>query len=131
MRIEVHYFADDDTEFDTREECEAYERSLRVNFESITFFDRELNIMHPEKDGADAIAANSMYLKILDSEKAAHLINWLYGYVGMCIDGLGDLVTGDIYAWDGDEYGWFCPSRKLRELQKIVDAVEKAVSQLG
>lgn len=131
MRIEIHYFADDDTEFDTREECEAYERSLLDDFDSVMLFDKDWNIMRREDCSVEYIANYMMYIKILDGERATKLMKWMYSYTGVCNEGLDELVTGDIYAWDNDEGVWFCPSKKLRELKKIEEDFEKAVNQMG
>lgn len=131
MRIEIHYFAEDDTEFDTEEECKAYEQSLWDNFDSVVFFDDHFNIMNRERNSISGIADLAWYIEILDGEKAERLFKWLYSFAGMCTDGLTDLVAGDIYAWDNTDSVWYSPKKKLREWQKIVDAIEKAVNSLG
>lgn len=131
MRIEVHYFAEDDTEFDTEEECKAYEQSLWDNFDSAIFFDENFNIMSRERNGISGVADCAMYMQIIDAKKAERLIMWLYSYAGMSVDGISDLVDGDIYAWDDDDGVWYSPKKKLREWQKTVDAIEKAVKDMG
>lgn len=130
MRVEITYYAIDDTEFDTKEDCEAYEKALEDGFKSIVFFDEDMNPItsfDPER-----ISTYAFYMGIRDADNAYDFIRWLYGYAGMNMDGIPEnLTVGDVYAWDNDEGEWRNPMQKLRELQATVDKIEKAVGSMG
>ena len=127
MRSETTWYAIDDTEFDTKEECEAYEKSLEDGFKSVVFFDENMNLIRffePEH-----ISDYAFYMGIREPEKAWDFIRWLYGCTGMNIDGIPeDLKAGDVYAWDTSDDTWTNPAEKLAELQATVDKIIKAVA---
>ena len=128
MRIEIIYYADDDTEFSTKEECLDYEAKKQADFESILFFDDSFGHL-------DELSLNTFecvwYMKILDGEKASRLLQWQYDYYGVCMDGLPkELHAGEIYAWDNDSGEWYDPKAKMKKYTDIVDAIEKAVAKL-
>ena len=54
MREVTLFYAYDDTEFDTREACEAYEKEVYDTLVSIsqkyTFFDADMNVLFPPAD---------------------------------------------------------------------------------
>ena len=129
MRIETHYFADDETEFETEYECREYERKLKANFASVLFFDDNLNLMeNPTNSQLECI----WYIKVLDGEGATKLMGWINDVVGICIDGLPDKLTaGQMFAWDNTDYVWYSPVEMVKKYQVIVDTIERAVSQLG
>lgn len=130
MRIETKYFAFDEEEFDTEEECKAYEDNLMGNFKAVAFFDEDLKPI--TSANAEYINGYAMFMKILDAEKAEELFHWLYSYCGFDADGLSrNMKTGDIYAWDNDDGVWYKLAWRLTELQKTVDAIEKAVNSVG
>lgn len=130
MRIEISYFAVDDTEFDTKEECEAYEDALGEGFKSIVFFDEDMKQI--DVFNAERISESAFYMGIREPEKAYDFIRWLYGYAGLCIDGIPEnLKAGDVYAWDNDDGEWHNPMEKLRKLQATVDKIERAVNSVG
>ena len=76
MRIEVKYFADDETEFETEEECRAYEEATALNMGSVVWFDEDLNRM--DSPGILDIESSAYGMYIIDEEKAVGLCNWLY-----------------------------------------------------
>lgn len=126
MRIEITYFADDDTEFDTEEECRAYEARQTEDFKSVLFFDEDLNQLTECNEDTFACA---IYMKILDGEKADRLMKWQWGYFGVCMDGLpSELHDGDIYAWDDITELWYNPVEKLEKYKAAMAAIEKAVN---
>ena len=130
MRVEITYYAMDDTEFDDKAECEAYEKALEDGFKSVVFFDENLNMIRffePEH-----ISDYAFYIGIREPEKAWNFIRWLYGYAGMNIDGIPEeLSVGDVYAWSVDDGAWCNPEAQLRQLQATVDKIEKAVNSVG
>lgn len=127
MRAETTWYAIDDTEFDSKEECEAYETALEEGFKSIVFFDENLNLIRffePEH-----ISDYAFYMGIREPEKAWDFIRWLYGYAGMSIDGIPEeLKVGQVYAWDNSDEVWKDPAAQLAALQEIVDKIIKAVA---
>lgn len=129
MRIETHYFADDETEFETEYECREYERQLKANFASVLFFDDSLNLMeNPTNSQLECI----WYIKVLDGEGATKLMDWINDVVGICMDGLPDKLTaGQIFAWDNTIYTWYSPVEMVKKYQDVVDTIEKAVNSLG
>ena len=129
MRIEVHYFADDDTEFDTEEECMAYEAKQMEDFKSVLFFDDAFNHLDIPSQNTFECA---MYLKILNGERASRLMRWQWGYFGVNMDGLPEsLQDGELYAWDNDYGEWYNPKAKLEKYRTVADAIEKAVNSVG
>ena len=126
MRAETKYYAIDDTEFDTREECEAYEKALKDGFNSIVFFDENMKQITGFDPGH--ISDYAFFMGIREPEKAYEFIRWLYGYAGMCIDGIPEnMKAGEAYAWDNSDGEWHNPAAKLAELSAIVDKIAKAV----
>ena len=129
MRIETHYFADDETEFETEYECREYERQLKANFASVLFFDDNLNLM---ENPTNSQLACIWYIKVLDGDGATKLMEWINDVVGIFMDGLPDKLTaGQIFAWDNTDSVWYSPVEMVTKYQTIVDTIEKAVSQLG
>ena len=129
MRIEIHYFADDDTEFDTEDECRAYEAGQQEDFKSVLFFDDAFN--HLDKPSQTTFEC-AMYMKILNGDRASRLMRWQWGYYGVCMDGLPEaLQDGEIYYWDNDYGAWFNPVAKMEKYRSIVESIEKAVNSVG
>ena len=128
MRVEITYYADDDTEFCTEEECIAYEAKLKSDFDSVLFFDDAFNHLD---ECSQSTFESAWYMKILDGEKADRLMKWQYGYYGVCFDGLPNkLHDGDIYAWDNITELWYNPVEKLEKYKAAVAAITKAVAKL-
>ena len=129
MRIETHYFADDETEFETEYECREYERQLKANFASALLFDDNLNLIeNPTNSQLKCI----WYIKVLDGEGATKLMDWFNDVVGICMDGLPDKLTaGQMFAFDNTDFVWYSPTEMVTKYQAIVDAIEKKVNSLG
>ena len=128
MRVEITYYADDDTEFCTEEECIAYEAGLKKDFDSVIFLDDAFNYLD---ECSQTTFESVWYMKILDGEKATKLMKWQYGYYGVCMDGLPEeLHAGDVYAWDNDCGEWYDPEILAKKYTAIVDAIREAVAKL-
>ena len=129
MKIVTTYVADDGTEFDNEEECREYENRQKMNFESVVLFDDTFyRLTEPTSGTFEAV----WYMKILDGKKATDLIGRVDDQCGVCMSGLPDkFKDGEIYAWDNDSGTWYDPGKEAQKFQDVVDAIEKAVSQLG
>lgn len=95
MRIETHYFADDDTEFDTEAECREYEELFRAQIESVVFFDENLTVLESLED----VESYAAFMYIKDGEKANALFPRLEEYISFCKPDW-EVHTGDAIAWD-------------------------------
>ena len=105
MRVETTYYADDGTEFDTEEECIAYEKAADENFDAVQFFDRKRKLMeHPTMTDIEDFC---YYVRILDKEKAEKLFAYLYQIISFVAPTDVSYETGDVLSFD-EEYsdGW-------------------------
>lgn len=124
MRIEITYYAIDDTEFDDKAECEAYEKSLESRFDSVQFFDDECK---PIPNTFDRIESDSFYIRILKADVAQALFGWLHfqcSFEEPCCS----YNDGDILHWDMVMDGWENLTQKRDEINIALERIEKAVS---
>jgi hypothetical protein len=128
MKIVYTYIADDGTEFDSKYECEEYEKKQQVNFESVILLDDEFNRLFELSENTFEVM---WYMKILDGDKASDLMKWAHDYTGICMDGLPErLKDEEVYAWDDDRGEWYNPAELAVRYKNIWDAIEKAVDVL-
>lgn len=125
MRVETTYYSFDEKEFDSKEKCLAYEALVQDKFKSVVFLDDDFDRMNYEDPAYTAEYA--MYVKILDVEKAAELIEWLEEYTGVCFAGLADIDSGDIFAFDEQVGVWYNLADRISELKEMEDTINKAV----
>lgn len=127
MRTETTYFAFDETEFDTEEECLAYEAECYQNMSAVAAYDENLTFI--ERPTAEQWESDVIILKILDAEKAEQFLKWIQDWCSMNTDGLcGELREGDVWAWDDDEGEWFKPLEKYAELKAFAERISEAVN---
>lgn len=123
MRKEVHYFADDDTEFDTEEECLAYEAMFKEQLDAVAFFDDDFN----EITDVENIEGYGVYMYIKDRGKAEALFDRLYEYISFDKPDF-DVSNGDVIQWT--DAGWESIKDRIEELQtvfyKIAEKGQKA-----
>lgn len=112
MRVETHYFADDDTEFDTEEECLAYEAMLKEQLDAVAFFDDDFNEVTEVKN----IESYGVYMYIKDKSKAEALFNRLGEYISFDKPDFG-VSTGDVLQWT--DAGWESIKNRIEELQTV------------
>lgn len=130
MRKEITYYAFDDTEFDTEEECLEYERNVNVNYSSVIFLNSkfdviELNEIH-EMDVLEDAVCEVQYIKIIDAEKAKHLFDWIVSFVGMNTDGLEEITDGMWLAYDDENAdAWYDPVACMKYYANIVDKLNE------
>lgn len=120
MTTYVTYVAEDGTEFETEDECAAYERMQSVC--GIRFFDQNLNEI--PVNGSAVIAAEKSYFFVVENDEQANdfsrLIHEEYGerYWPEVVS------DGQAWAYDADKEAWF-------ELHEIVDGYRGLLTQLG
>lgn len=125
MRVETTYYSFDEKEFDNKEKCLAYEAMVLDKLKSVVFLDADFDRIDNE-DPAD-VAESAMYVKIFNGEKAAELIEWLEEYTGVCFDGLEDIESGDVFAFDEQVGVWYNLADRISELKEMEDTISKAV----
>lgn len=128
MRIETKYFAFDETEFNTEEECLTYEAKQNALWGSVVLLDEEF---HGPKPGIGMLefAGCAIYVKVLDAEKAGKLINWLYEYSGTSMPPVDMIYNGGVYKYDENApEDWVDLTELLHETAKELDCIKKAVN---
>ena len=126
MRVETTYYAFDEKEFDSKEKCLAYEAMVLDKLKSVVFLDDDFDSMTNEDPAY--VAESAVYVKIIDGEKAAELIEWLEGYTGVCFDGIEDIETGDIFVFDMTNGAWYNLTDRISELKEMESNITEAVS---
>lgn len=126
MRVETTYYAFDDKKFDSKEKCLAYEALVLDKLKSVVFFDDDFDRMEGEDPAC--VAESAVYVKILNGEKAAELIEWLEEYTGVCFDGIEDIETGDIFVFDMTPGAWYNLTDRISELKEMESKINEAVS---
>ena len=122
VRKEVHYFADDDTEFDTEEECLEYERTFKDQIAAVRFFDDDYN----ELSDLEHIESYGVYMYIVDRGKAELLFNRLGEYISF--DSPDFVVSNrDVLMWQDD--GWVSIRNRIEELQNVANKITQKVSE--
>ena len=112
MRVETHYFADDDTEFDTEEECLAYERTFKEQLDAVLFFTDDFE----EVTSVEDIDGYGVYMLIKDRDKAECLFDRLGEYISFDKPDFG-VSTGDVLQWT--DAGWESIKDRIEELQTV------------
>lgn len=127
MKKVVTWIADDETEFETEQECWRYEHRLDGVKDSVIFLDDEFRPI--EFDLAN-IYELFQYIIIRDAEKAPAVFEELHSYEWCFVrpDGYTD---GDVLKWDGDEEDYIDLKKTLLELAEEVRSIERAVESCG
>lgn len=104
MRSVTKYYAFDGTEFDTAEECLAYEAELhhRLN-EVVIFFDSNRNILVDPTP--DIVNDKAYYMYILNKAGCEDLFNWLIREVGF-VEPTCRFLQNEVLCWDNDKETW-------------------------
>ena len=125
MRVESTYYAFDDTEFYTEEECLNYEKMIRTKLDAIVFFDSNRKRM--DSENPYEIATDAIYAYIVRKEDADDLIEWLANTSGYTIDGMEGISNGDIFKYDSDDDEWHNMKRTIADLTVELEEIEKVV----
>lgn len=123
MRSETTYYAFDDTEFYSEEECLAYEKSVSEQMTAAEFYDGEMNLVDVQKDGT----GDAYYIRIINAKKAPALFRWLNDQFGMEHPEDGDYEDGDLYVYDCDHDEWV----NLTAQKKFIEKVEQMFKKEG
>ena len=122
MRTEIHYFADDETEFDTEEECRAYEEEFMDLLSSVQFFDENFITVRTVED----IETDAVFMYIKDSLKACDLFDRLCGWISFEAPYGVPYYNGDIL-WMKDTGEWINIGMEIDRMTAIKDTVLSGV----
>lgn len=118
MTTKIIYIAEDGEEFETEEECLAYERNRDASG-AILMFDSDRQIL----DDADSVKAfeNAMYLYIINVERAKKFFDFVgedYGYIVP-----DEVIEHGLYAFDDDPHcqSYYELSDRIAELEVARD----------
>ena len=117
MRSETTYYAFDDTEFYSAEECIAYEKSVSEQMTAAEFYDDEMNLVDVQKYGT----GDAYYIRIINAEKAPGLFSWLNDQYGFEYP-QGEFEDGDVFSYDTRCDEWI----NLINQKKLIEQVEAA-----
>lgn len=117
MRSETTYYAFDDTEFYSAEECLAYEKSVSEQMTAAEFYDDEMNLVDVQKDGT----GDAYYIRIINAEKAPGLFSWINDQYGFEYP-QGEFEDGDVFSYDTRCDEWI----NLINQKKLIEQVEAA-----
>lgn len=117
MRSETTYYAFDDTEFFSEEECLAYEKYVSEHMTAAEFYDDEMNLVDAQKDGT----GDAYYIRIINAEKAPGLFSWLNDQYGFEYP-QGEFEDGDVFSYDTRCDEWI----NLINQKKLIEQVEAA-----
>lgn len=133
MRIETKYFAWDESEFDTEEECLAYEKGLEDMWSGVVLIDEEYRTqVDAQMPAHDFLEGFALYIKVLDVEKAKEMINWVTEYSGVSVPPVDMIYENGLFKFDEDAQDeWVDLYERLREVTLEVESVEKKVNSLG
>ena len=127
MKIVTTYVADDGEVFYSEADCYAYEHRFDDANEAVIFFDDELNII---PFGLDEVYEKFMYFVIRNEEKADELFRAIHDWEH-CFVMPEEYHNGDLIAWDAGNYKYVDLRTQRDELNRKINAIEKAVSQVG
>lgn len=128
MRIEVKYIAEDGEEFDSEEECYAYEHRFDDAADSVIFLDDEFNVI-PWGD-LERLYDNFIYMVIRNEEKAHDLFWAIHAWEG-CFEMPKNYHDGDLIAWDAEDEKYVDLYAERDRLNRKINAIKKAVNSVG
>ena len=123
MKKVVTWVAEDETEFDTEEECWAYEHRYDGVMDAAVFLDDEFNVI--EQD-FEQIYKYFQYIAVKDAEKAKELFQALKDYEWCFVIPEG-YAEGTILSWDGDDECYIDLQKRKQETDEQIAKVVKAV----
>jgi len=125
MTEKTWYIAQDGAEFETKEECEQYERRYEKG-KSIIFFDEKSNNLWDEEDWYKKFE-DTFYMFICNAEDAKDFFHFFGNEMGAHVPDDDLLVENTIVAYDDDDYDWYNLTEKIEKLSK---AERKIMSQI-
>ena len=120
MRVEKTFYAFDDKEFYSEEECLAYEQEMKESMKAAVFYDDERNTVDVEKDGT----GNAYFIRIVNAEQAPSLFDWLCYQFGFEFPEDNDYEDGDLFVYGCDRGDWVNLNEQLRWVQGMLAMFE-------
>ena len=127
MKKVVTWIAEDETEFETEQECWEYEHRYDGIKDSAIFLDDEFNVIEWD---LEKVYDRFIYIYIRDAEKSLGLFNALHDWE-WCFVKPEDVHNGDILKWDSDDELYIDLKKKAAEIAVELEAVGKAVASCG
>lgn len=129
MTEKITYIAYDGEEFDTEEECEAYEKAS-TEFSGFVGLDSKMVFQDPSVKGAEDAFQDSAFIFITDKDSANDSLRVICDYYGMEVP--MNYKDGDICLYDYDEDEWREDVvgdyiKKTQELCVLLNAIHGAV----
>jgi hypothetical protein len=124
MKKVVTWIADDGEEFETEEECWAYEHRFDDALDAALFLDDDFDVI---PFNLERVYESFQYIVIKDAEKARDMFWAIYNWES-CFVIPKDYKNGDILSWDGNYEKYDFLYEERRELNEKIDRIEKAVS---
>lgn len=126
MTTKTTYIANDGEEFETEEECLAYEKAMDPS-EGVVMFDSEYEILHGGVPAAMYEAA--MYLYIINEKKATAFFNWIGVNTGYNTP--SDYHTGDLlYYSDYHDYNKDDYSNLDKDISELIKKKEILIGKI-
>lgn len=126
MRKVITWIADDGEEFETQEECYAYEHRFDEAIGGVVFLDDDFCII---PFNLEQIYDDFQYAVIKDADKAADLFRAIHEWEYCFVIPTG-YKNGDILSWDSDDEKYDFLYEERRRLNEKIDRIEKAVSEV-
>lgn len=127
MRSETTWYAFDETEFDSREECEEYEKKTLDMINSVIFFDCDMNQMtNPTIEDIESLA---FYMVIKDAKKAKELFDYFPHYISFEAPSIG-YKNGDRFEFDEVAEEWINIDEEHRRILDKVNRFNKALEKV-
>ncbi len=129
MEIITTYRSDDGTEFDTEEECLAYEAVYR-NTDSVLVFDEDLDLF--DMDDLEEVFNEASYIHIVDAQAARLLFDFVESSYGSFLP--SEIEEGHTYhyvdgGWSGDL--WEDLDEEYQRVKNRYDSVQEALQEIG
>ena len=130
MRIETTYYADDGTEFDTEEECLAYEKKGEEALGSVLFFDESMKPLTMKGEYDDPY-----YVFIVDAERSRTLFERIADQRGICLPTTQcEYSNGEVLMYDEDgswDDSWLNLNRIVADYAQKIAQIVKVVKTDG
>lgn len=136
MKKVVTWIAEDETEFETEQECWEYEHRFDGIKDSAIFLDDEFNVIEWDLEKVydrwdlEKVYDRFIYIYIRDAEKSRRLFNVLHEWE-QCFVKPEDVHNGDILKRDFYDELYIDLKKKAAKIAAELEAVGKAVASCG
>lgn len=129
MRTEITYYAFDDTEFSSEEECLAYEGKIKKNMGGVRFFNEHfVPILIDCLDAAEKFG-DAIYILVTDASKAYGFMNWLTDYTGIDAPQPTHWRDNDVWYYDEDLYEWVNLTERVEMLSGLLKEFKEKANE--